>query len=116
MTTDGGTTDGGTTAGGDGAARQQPALPSDPAALEALIARRREDLAATIDELVVRAHPKEIAKRSAADARSRVQSFALTPQGQPRVERLAAVAAALLALMTLFGLARRRDRRRAGKR
>jgi hypothetical protein len=110
------TTDSGATAGGDAGARPSASpLPGDPAALEALIARRRRDLAATIDELVVRAHPREIARRSAADARSRVRSFATTPEGQPRIERLVAVVAALIALLTLLGLARSRDRGRGGR-
>jgi|SRR5690349_4941608 adenylate kinase len=102
--------DDGTTAAG-AAARQQPQpLPSDPAQIEALIARRREELASTIDQLVVRTHPKEIARRSAADARTRARDFAYTSDGQLRIERVAAVAAAGLALLTLLVLSRRRGR------
>ena len=37
---------------------------------------RRQRLANTVDELVVRAHPKEIARRSANDARTRLPSRA----------------------------------------
>ena len=116
MTTDGGASAGGAGAAGAGAdaggrQRAEP-LPSDPVAIEALIARRRADLASTIDELVVRAHPKEIARRSAADARSRLQGFATTPDGQLRIERLAAVAAATLAFLSLVVIGRRRTRRR----
>ena len=110
------TTDGGTTPGGDAAtARQVDPLPGDPAALEALIARRRADLASTIDELVVRAHPKEIARRSVADARGRLQGFARTDDGQLRTERLAAVAAAAASLVGLVLLLRRRTRGRAAR-
>jgi hypothetical protein len=106
MTADNGTTRGGSS--GPGAASP---LPSDPAAIEALIAERRAALASTIDELVVRAHPKEIARRSAADARLRVRSFARTGDGALRTERLVAVAASGAALFGLILLARRRRRR-----
>jgi len=94
------TTDGGTTPGGDAAtARQVDPLPGDPAALEALIARRRADLA----------------RRSVADARGRLQGFARTDDGQLRTERLAAVAAAAASLVGLVLLLRRRTRGRAAR-
>jgi Protein of unknown function (DUF3618) len=96
------------TTGDQGAVQGQVVLPSDPAAIEALIAERRANLASTIDELMVRAHPKEIARRSAADAKGRVQAFATTDDGQLRTERLAAVAAAATALLGLILLLRRR--------
>lgn len=84
------------------------ALPNDPQAIEALIAQRRATLAATIDELVVRAHPKEIVRRSVADARSRLQGFTTTAEGDLRAERLAAVAGAAVALVGLVLLLRNR--------
>jgi len=87
------------------------ALPSDPKALEELIARRRDHLAATIDELVVRGHPKEIARRSAADAKGRLQAFVATSEGDLRTERLAAVATATAAFVGLLLLLRSRRRR-----
>jgi hypothetical protein len=86
-------------------------LPSDPQALEAMIAERRASLAATVDQLVVRAHPKEIARRSAEDAKGRVQAFAQTPEGDLRIERLAAVGAAAVAVLTLILWLRRRRNR-----
>ena len=46
-------------------------LPDDPEALEAIIDARRRHLAQTVDELAVRAHPKEIARRTTADAKQR---------------------------------------------
>jgi len=101
--------DDGTTAGGAGApGRAAAPLPSDPAAIEALIAQRRAELASTIDELVVRAHPREIARRSAADLRGRAQAFARTDDGQWRTERLAAVTVAAVALLGALLLRRRR--------
>jgi hypothetical protein len=104
--------DDGTTAAGGTPRRLPEPLPKDPAAIEALIARRRQELAATVDELVVRAHPEEIARRSAADVRGRLREFAYTADAQLRVERLAAVAAAGTALLTALLLLRRRNRRR----
>jgi hypothetical protein len=107
MSADDGTTEG----GGAGPGRRVTSLPSDPAAIEALIAERREALASTIDELVVRAHPKEIARRSAQDAQVKARSFAFTDDGQPRVERLAALAAAGIVLLGMMLLRRRRPYR-----
>lgn len=81
-------------------------LPRDPGAIEDLIAERRADLAATIDELVVRVHPKEVARRSVAGVRGRLESFATTSEGELRTERVAAVAAAVVALVGLLFLRR----------
>ncbi|HEY6793836.1 MAG TPA: DUF3618 domain-containing protein [Kineosporiaceae bacterium] len=92
-------------AGSGGAATP---MPKDPAAIEALIERRRADLATTIDELVVRAHPREIARRSVADVRGRLASFAFTAEGQLRAERMAAVTAAGVVLIGLLLTLRRR--------
>jgi len=103
--------DGMTASEGTAAVRPAEPLPSDPAELEAMIARRRADLAVTIDQLVVRAHPREIARRSAADARSRLRSLVSTEEGELRVERLAAVAAAGVSLLGLLLVVRRRSRR-----
>jgi hypothetical protein len=103
--------DDGTTGGAGESRPRTGALPSDPAEIEELIAARRADLASTIDELVVRAHPKEIARRSAADAKGRAQAFATTPTGELRTERLAAVVGAVAALITLVVLLRRRRSR-----
>jgi uncharacterized protein (TIGR03382 family) len=84
------------------------ALPDDPAGIEAEIARRRGQLAATVDELVVRAHPTEIARRGVADAKQRARAATTTEDGQLRVERIGAVVAAVLALVVLVVLLRRR--------
>ena len=103
MTPDDGT---GVDAGANAAAARK--LPSDPAAIEELIARRRADLASTIDELTVRVRPKEIARRSAADAKGRVRAFARADDGTLRTERLAAVAGAVVAVVAVLLLLRRR--------
>lgn len=91
----------------DGAPRQ--VAPIDPAELERVIAERREHLAATVDELVARAQPGEIARRGARGIAARLRSAAFTTDGEPRVERVAAVSAAITALVALVVWRRRRS-------
>ena len=85
-------------------------LPTDPALIEAEIEARRVQLAATVDELVVRANPREIARRGAEDAKARLRLATRTPDGHWRVERVAAIAGAAAALMALIVWNRRRKR------
>ena len=71
-----------------------------PAAIEADIARQREQLAATVDELHHRLDVKTQAKEKAADLKDR----ATTDTGKPRPELAAAVvviAAAVIGLAIL---------------
>lgn len=75
--------------------------PSDPAAIEADIEATRARLAGTVDELAVRVHPKTIAQRGIDDAKLRAQAAVTTPNGQLRVERVAAVAVAAVSLIVL---------------
>jgi hypothetical protein len=84
---------------------------SDPAVIEAEIARRREHLAATVDELVERAHPKALAARGVEDAKGRLQAAVYTPQGDLRAERVGAVAAAVALFLLLTVVLRRRGRK-----
>ncbi len=81
---------------------------SDPAAIEAQIEATRARLAGTVDELSVRLRPQEIARRGTAQAKARLISASTTPDGQPRVERLAAAGAAVVALLVLAIWRRRR--------
>jgi hypothetical protein len=85
----------------------EPGLPEDPEAIEKIIDDRRRHLAQTVDELVVRAHPKEIARRSANDARQRAVDFVTDEQGAPRYERIAAAAAAVVLLLAIVVVRRR---------
>jgi adenylate kinase len=82
-------------------------MPEDPEAIERIIDDRRRHLAQTVDELVVRAHPKEIARRSANDARERAVGFVTDEQGQPRYERIAAAAVAAVLLVVIVVVRRR---------
>lgn len=81
---------------------------SDPAAIESDIEATRARLAGTVDELAVRLHPKEIGKRSVRDAKERARTATHAPDGSLRTERIAAVAAAALAVVGLLVALRRR--------
>ena len=78
-----------------------PSGTTDPAAIEAEIEATRARLAGTVDELAVRVHPKTIAQRAVEDAKVKAQAAVTTPDGQLRVERVAAVAAAAVSLIAL---------------
>jgi len=78
------------------------------AALEAQIQARRDHLAATIDELTSRAAPKALARQGVAGVQAKIRTFTHTPEGQLRVERLAAAGAAVVALGTAMIWLRRR--------
>lgn len=83
--------------------------PSDPAAIEAEIEATRLRLASTVDELAVRVHPKTLATRGVEGAKVKARAAVTTPQGQLRVERIAAVAGAALSLLVLVVWRRRRS-------
>ena len=81
-------------------------------AIEAEIVATRDHLASTIDELSVRAQPKEIARRQAASAKARFVEATHTPEGDLRVERVGAVAVGSAVLLWLTILHVRHRRRR----
>jgi hypothetical protein len=70
-----------------------PAPPVSIPALEAEITARRDRLAKTIDELTQRVSPKSILHRQTEAAKARFADVATTPEGELRVERIAAVVA-----------------------
>jgi hypothetical protein len=80
-------------------------------AIEAEIAATRDHLASTIDELSVRAQPKEIARRQAASAKARCIEATHTPEGDLRMERVGAMVAGAAALLGLVLAIRRRRHR-----
>jgi hypothetical protein len=87
-----------------------PKLPSSPAALERAIEAKRASLAATIDELSVRAHPREIARRGVAGLGAKARGAVETPDGQMRTERIGAVAGATLVVLVALVWVRVRRR------
>jgi len=101
-----------------------------PAQIEADIARRREDLAATLDEIAVRVHPATIARDTKAKAVSaldstvgkaydaanravtRARSQFMTDEGRVRGDRVVPVAVAAVVLVgVVAGFSVRRRRR-----
>ena len=85
---------------------------TSPAEIEAEIVATRARLATTIDELAIRAQPREIARRQAESAKSRFIEATHTPEGDLRVERVGAMAAGSAVLLGLAILHRRHHRRR----
>jgi hypothetical protein len=78
----------------DGAAADAIVVaPMTIASLEAEVAARRVRLAQTIDELTERVRPANIIQRKTEVAKQRFADVATTPEGELRVERLAAVVA-----------------------
>jgi Protein of unknown function (DUF3618) len=78
-----------------------------PDAIEAEIAATRVRLAGTIDELAVRAKPKEIARRQAESTKVWFIEATHTPEGDLRVERIGAVAGGSAVLVGLAILHKR---------
>jgi len=95
----------------------QPAKPAklrlpgkSPDAIEAEIALTRAHLASTIDELAVRAQPREIVRRQTESVKAKVVASTHTPEGDLRVERVGAIAAAGAAVLVVLAILRRRHR------
>lgn len=81
---------------------------TDINALEADIAERRVRLARTLDELTAKATPSAIAKRQVQQAKVRFTDATKTPEGDLRVERVAAAVAVVAVIVALKLLRRRR--------
>lgn len=91
------------------------AQPATISTLEADVAARRAKLAGTVDELIARARPQALIAQQKEALRQKVVGVVMTPEGDLRIERVAAAAgvvAALIALRVWGG--RRRRRRHAG--
>ena len=84
---------------------------TSPDAIEAEIAQTRAHLASTIDELAVRTKPREIVRRQTELARSKFVNATHTPDGDLRVERVGAMAAAGSAVLLVLAIMHRRHRR-----
>lgn len=87
---------------------------SDIQAIEARIAARQQRLGGTVDELASRVTPQALVEQGKDTLKARFAAATTTPQGDLRVERIAAAAAVVVALVALrvWGERRRRARRR----
>lgn len=82
--------------------------------LQADVVARRQRLAGTVDELAARVTPQALLKQNTEAAKAKIAQFATTPDGELRVERVAAVAAAVVAVIALRVWGGRRHKRRRG--
>ena len=81
---------------------------SDTARLEQDIQATRARLEGTVNELAYRAQPQVIAQRQVQGLRLRLDAATHTPDGELRIERIAAIVAAAVAVVVVAGLLRRR--------
>jgi Protein of unknown function (DUF3618) len=82
-----------------------------PDEIEAEIAVTRAHLAGTIDELTVRSQPREIVRRRKESMKAKFVDATHTPEGQMRVERIGAIAAAGSAVLLVLAILHRRYHR-----
>ncbi len=75
--------------------------------LEAELAERRVHLSTTIDELITRVSPAEIARREVESIRLRIMAKTHTPEGELRSELVAGALGAVSVLLIGTGLIRR---------
>jgi uncharacterized protein DUF3618 len=78
-------------------ATTRPIPAGNPVALEAQIEQTREQLAATIDQIADRVHPRNVARRVADQARSIV----IDEQGHIRLDRVLMIGGAMVAFVGL---------------
>lgn len=103
------------------AARQEQPLPGDVPGLERVIRGQQNQLASSVDALLERVAPKNVAERAKADATARARGAVYTSSGDLRVERVLATGSSVLALVGLVlwrrgrKKARRRQQRRYGR-
>ena len=76
--------------------------------IEAEIAAARDRLASPVDALPPRTSPKEIARRQAESLQAKLADATYTESGDLRTERIAALAAAAVALIGLGAWRRHR--------
>ena len=69
---------------------------TDPAALEAQIERARAELAATVDQIADRVHPRHVA----GQAKRRARDIVVNPDGTLRKERVIAISGGALVFLT----------------
>lgn len=86
--------------------------PASIQALEADVAARRQRLAATVDELAGRVTPQALVAQQKEALRRRFVAATTTPEGELRVDRIAAVVAAVTLFLGLRIWSGRRRKRR----
>jgi hypothetical protein len=91
-----------------GVSSTKPAAARTPDQIEADIAATRARLADTVDELVDRANPRNVAKRQVEQAKSQVYD----DEGNLRTQKIASVAGAVAGVLVLLLLVRRLVNRR----
>jgi hypothetical protein len=84
---------------------------TDTARIERDIEAARARLEGTVNELAYRAQPQVIVQRQVQSLALRLNEATHTPEGDLRVERVAAVAAAVVGFIVVVGLIRRRRHR-----
>ncbi|MEP6630737.1 MAG: DUF3618 domain-containing protein [Lapillicoccus sp.] len=75
--------------------------------LEAELAERRVHLSTTIDELITRVSPAEIARREVESVRLRIMAVTHTPDGEVRSDLVAGALGAVSVVLLGAGLRRR---------
>ena len=83
-------------------------------ALQADVVAKRQSLAGTVDELAARVTPQALLKQNTDAVKARFAAATTTPDGELRVERIAAVAAAVVVVVALRVWGGRRGKRRRG--
>lgn len=96
-------------ANGSGAHVAAPAGPRSPQQIEAEIERARANLAVTLDELVDRVKPANVAKRTADQIRAQ---FIDPDTGAPRMDRIVPVAGGVAGILALVIVVKRRGKRK----
>ena len=84
---------------------------TDPRALEREVELRRAHLAGTLDELSARIAPSAMKERGIATVKAKISGFTTADDGSLRVERVGAVAAAVLGVTVLLVVRAVRKRR-----
>ncbi|UGQ15536.1 DUF3618 domain-containing protein [Yinghuangia sp. ASG 101] len=85
------------------------AVSRTPEEIEAEIERARANLAVTLDELVDRVKPANVARRTSEKVRAQ---FVDSETGAPRVDRIAPVAGGVVGVVVLVVLLKRRGRKK----
>jgi len=95
-----------------GVSSTKPTAARTPDQIEADIAAIRARLAETVDELVDRAHPRNVAKRQVEQAVTLTRSQVYDADGNLRTQKIASVAGAVAGVLVLLLLVRRLVNRR----